>query len=101
MSFSLQDGVNLCRLIEPTLSSLGYHCALHGSTLYKGESEKDIDVIVYPHNVKVTKPHGEIFTALREKCGISPAYESPASNTDKEVWPCSIEGHRIDMFFLA
>ena len=101
MSFSLQDGVNLCRLIEPTLAGLGYHCALHGSTLYKGESEKDIDVIIYPHHVNVRKPHWEIFTALREAHGISPSFENPHSKADKEIWPCSVEGHRIDFFFLA
>lgn len=99
MSFTLQDGVDLIRIVEPILIEIGYHCALHGSVLYKGASEKDIDIIIYPHKIDSLKPEAEIFTVLLA-VGITPTFDHPRSKCDKVIWPCSAQGRRVDLFFM-
>lgn len=47
--WTLESAVEFIRDLEPILASLGWHCALTGSVLYKGESRKDLDLVVYPH----------------------------------------------------
>ncbi len=36
--------------VEQVAKQHGYHVALGGSVMYRGESSKDLDIIVYPHN---------------------------------------------------
>lgn len=57
--FELEDGLRLCRVLEPILVENGLHCALAGSLVYKGWSDKDIDIFIYNHDpkdVKSTEP---------------------------------------------
>jgi len=49
MEVTLGDAVALCRRIEAAIKPFGAHCALTGSCLYTGYSEKDIDVMIYSH----------------------------------------------------
>lgn len=37
--------------LEPALSAIGAHVALGGSVAYRGTSDKDLDLIIYPHTV--------------------------------------------------
>jgi len=61
--YTTEDGVNMARLIENLLRP-HHHCALGGSLVYRGDSMKDIDIIIYPHsNTLIDKP--QILRTLR------------------------------------
>ena len=48
-SWTLEDGLACVRALECQLSAaLGVHFALAGGVMLRGESEHDLDVVVYP-----------------------------------------------------
>lgn len=111
MKYTLEIAVDICREIEAKLVPLGYHCALGGSCLYRGNSEKDVDIIIYPHDIKVQKPPLEIineieaFTNMYPSQGYYLAKDIRPSTTDKLVFVSSYlykgEEVRLDLFFLT
>lgn len=46
----LNNTIDMVRNIEDALAPVGYHVGLRGSILLKGESENDLDIVVYPHD---------------------------------------------------
>lgn len=94
-----KNAVALIRLIEPVVAELGYHCALTGSVLFKGGSEKDTDIILYPHDPKEKRDALELMRALKP-LGITARYETDARYVNRRVWLGGYEGRRIDFFFL-
>lgn len=53
------NAVEFLQHLEQVLAAHGWHCALAGSVLYRGNSTHDLDVVVFPHK----KPK----TAKKEK----------------------------------
>ncbi len=47
---SLGEAISLARMIESRIHPKA-HCGLTGGCLFKGFSSKDIDVIIYSHNI--------------------------------------------------
>ena len=47
--WTLEEAINLCRIIEGEVSNHGIHVALTGGVLYKGQSDHDVDLMFYPH----------------------------------------------------
>jgi hypothetical protein len=47
-AWNLDDGIAIARQLEQCVIGFGYHIALGGSVLHKGESKKDLDIFVYP-----------------------------------------------------
>lgn len=47
--WTLNAAVDFIRFLEPVLAKAGFHCGLTGGSIFKGTSDKDVDVIVYPH----------------------------------------------------
>jgi hypothetical protein len=50
MKYTVQDGLREAKRFEELFSQHGWHIALGGSLIYKGESDNDIDLIAYPHD---------------------------------------------------
>lgn len=50
----LVEAVKIARHFEAVFVDYGIHVALTGSTLYKGWSEKDMDLVLFPHKTKET-----------------------------------------------
>lgn len=50
--WTLETALEWVREYEPRAAAAGFHLALTGSCLYRGESAKDLDIVVYPHNAK-------------------------------------------------
>ncbi len=84
-----------------------YHVALTGSVLQKGQSQKDLDMIVYPHTSRRRRP-AEIRKLLK-KAGLRQLFDRAAvtagwrkrggtDNKHVEVW--HFRGHRVDVIFL-
>jgi hypothetical protein len=64
----LDDAIDMIRNIEDVLVPVGYHVGLRGSVLLKGESENDLDIIVYPHDSTNADPRARI--AALERLGM-------------------------------
>lgn len=102
--WDLEQGITVARRIEEALIPLGYHCALGGSVLHKGSSDKDLDIFIYPHNAEVVLPEGDILTVIANHIGglaygrCNPEY---VERDAKEVWwSYAANNYRIDFFFL-
>jgi hypothetical protein len=92
--------------LEPKLADVGTHVALAGSVACRGESDKDLDLIIYPHTKSMFVDFNfepaklvlkEFFNALEIKdcSGISQIRD------DKKVsWLKTPKGKRVDFFFL-
>lgn len=50
--WTLLQGIEFIQVLEPVVALARCHTALTGSTLYKGQSKKGLDVMVYPHNTR-------------------------------------------------
>jgi len=106
MNITLEQAIIICRDIEERLKEIDYHCGLTGSILYKGWSEKDIDIIVYPHQVKEQKTVVDILRHLQMDTPCYPSQKNRfakdimPSTADKVVFVCEYKGIRIDFFFL-
>lgn len=53
-SCTLEDGIELCKILHEELHSKGYFPALTGGLLYKEGKRKDIDIVLYRHRQDVT-----------------------------------------------
>ncbi len=93
--------------LEPIVAKLGYHCALAGSVLYRGHSDKDLDIILYPHNTEDGLSIDQLWGNLvghfvPMECGkCASGYAARSKRDDKQVrWMKFSNGKRIDFFFL-
>jgi hypothetical protein len=98
MPLTLEDGVRICREMEERLAPIGYHAGLTGSLLFRGRSNKDADIIIYPHQIAHRLPPKIIMEALGVAITTYPQNE--ASCTDKQIAVCDYNGSRVDLFFL-
>lgn len=109
--WTLDEGVDFVRSLELRLAPT-WHVALGGSVLMRGESRKDIDLIIYPHNAS-DESGWEVLEACLRAAGLSlfvSEYEvraawRDAGSTDTKhvsVWLTSLheEGRRVDVFRL-
>jgi len=53
--WKINEAIETIKPFESIAAIMGYHVALGGSVMYKGESTKDLDIIVYTHKVKDEK----------------------------------------------
>lgn len=108
--WNIQDGIGLCRILEPIAIANGYHVALGGSVLQDGTSEKDLDVFFYLHTEKGKDPEikcsPDCFVAHLEEIGFMPVFETtlPTSASDglyKVIRLVTYMGRRVDLIFLT
>lgn len=97
---TLESAVQLVREVEPLLAAVGQHVALTGSTIFKGESAKDIDLIIYPNDPKKTKSPEEI-SAMLVSNGWELVRASNPEYTIREIYVMRKAGVRVDIFFLT
>lgn len=106
-TWNLQEALTLARLIEPIVVQFGYHTALGGGVLLRGESEKDVDIILY-ERTKDTKPAppkevlaGLVAIGFSEKFHLCKHGASAAEIGEyKKVFVGTFFGKRVDLFFL-
>lgn len=102
-----EDAVELLSKFEAFLAKQGYHCALGGSVLYRGNSEKDLDVIVYPHHTRECQSVNDLWPHIityfsPEECGKCANKEGTRLHIrdGKVVHWLKKQGQRVDFFFL-
>ena len=107
--WDLDSALTFIREHEEALRKLGWCLGLTGSILLKGQSKKDLDLILFPaNNGKVDR---EALYELLEEQGlrlqhtsivVHQAWQRQGSSDRKhvEVWR-TLDGRRIDFFFLS
>ncbi len=67
------DGLMFVRALERELKTVGRHCALAGSVLHRGQSDKDVDIIVFPRKKRsIPRPNMRGMRAALRRAGLSP-----------------------------
>lgn len=98
--WDLTEAVQLCRSIEQVAHLYGCHVALAGSVLYRGSSNKDLDIICYPH--QAPKPIDiQGFQDALGAAGINGWSKFTFYADEKNVWEAKYGARRIDFFFMA
>lgn len=114
------EAIEFCTNLWMDLEPAGYYCALTGSLLYRGESKKDLDLIIYPahanHNAKreLYTPDGDpdLMAALvgfglkrtHDSTFVRSMWRKKGFTCDKfvEVWRTKGPPRkRLDLFFLT
>lgn len=98
----------LLNKLESYLAPNGYHVGMTGSVLLEGESSKDLDVLLYPHNTLNQLPPSTLHRVLRtaslvllcDRQMVHKAWAAAGSYDAKivEVW--TYKNKRIDIFYL-
>jgi hypothetical protein len=107
MSWVLEDALEFVRKLDPVVRTAGYSVGLAGSVLTKGESPKDLDLLLFPLStekvdvedlVKTLREFGMRLIIDREH--VKARWEKLGSEDEKwvEVW--RYEGKRVDLFFV-
>lgn len=110
LGWTLEQARSLLNYLEPQLAAVGYHVGLMGSVLLRGESSKDLDIIIYPHNKMVQdipRVHAVLVSLeLKQQADIVnvlKTWKFRAGVTDSkhvEVWKTPGK-KRIDVFFFS
>lgn len=96
-TITLETAVDVCRTVEAAVAPIGMHCALTGGCLYRGGSEKDIDIIIYPHNPR-ERPADEAIVEALAAAGFTDRFVTDENYVNRIVWICGFKGMRIDFF---
>lgn len=105
--WTLDEATRLCRFLWPRLMSVGWHLAVTGSVMTRGQSRKDLDLVAYPRRSGSRVNH--LRSELR-RAGLTPGigvlevrkiWRDGGSRDSKhvEVW-WTEGGRRIDLFVL-
>ncbi len=101
--WTLEEGLEVVRKFELIAKHHEAHVALGGSVLIKGESSKDLDIMIYAHNTTIgysTKSIMEDLRTLGLKYRGKPPRKSRYYADGKEIMVCEFDGKRVDIFFL-
>lgn len=106
--WTLIDAIELIRQLNDGVQKCGYVFGLTGSVLFKGESQKDLDLILYPWSLKDHPGEQNVRAFLASQgwicehvCvnGITPSGGLREDDKHVEIWKTS-DGKRIDIFWL-
>lgn len=99
--WTLETALPVCRQIEGVVTRLNGHVCLGGSVLHKGQSDKDLDIFIYPHSTKIKYDIKEIIARLVLLGFIfHPHIKSKDKEYEKDVQITDFAGERVDLFFL-
>ena len=100
---TLLDAISWVQSKEHIAASLGAHLGLTGSCLFKGESQKDADIICYPHKPDNPFDKAALVAALGLTITNRETFEKYA---DKDYGRCvticnNDTGQRLDILFMT
>lgn len=98
--WTLIEGINLANQLEKALKREGFHCALGGSVLHSGTSNKDLDIFIYPHHTTDKKTDWSRAELVIEQCGLNIVRTCVHKYDNKLVKQATCVGKRIDFFFV-
>lgn len=107
---TILDALDLVKKIQPKLQENNLNCALTGSVLFSGKSEKDIDLIVYQHSFADGVMTRAAVRKILEKIGFVPntimdkklasGVKNNAGNRVVDIYTFDIL-YRVDVFLDA
>lgn len=101
MKYAITDAVRIATALEPEMSAIGMHVAIGGSVVYRGGSDKDIDVFFYPHSKKVAIDRSQIVSLLSANGFKSRKPDDESTQVpDVHVTDEVATGNKVDFFFL-
>lgn len=98
--WDLDSAEAFARIVEKELIPADYHCAIGGSVLHRGWSDKDVDLFIYPHKTGCENIAAR--TSAIKKSGlefIEQRNHQPYGD-DKVVGCYEWNGKRVDVFFV-
>ena len=105
-----EEAIWVVERLEPLLAEVGAHCALSGSVMYRGTSDKDLDLIIYPHANKPldVQENSPVSNVLQKFFKCDKLNDATAGNgydkgddTSRLILYCwTPKGKRVDFFFL-
>lgn len=102
--WTLEEGLQVIRNIDPYVRDFGHCCALTGGVLFKGVSDKDLDIIITPFEndpkVIYNRNHQELMNCINRNLE-SIKYQKIKANYIKELmYRFEIaQGKIIEIFF--
>lgn len=96
-SWTMEEALTLIRELEPKMSAAGWHVALGGGVLLRGQSEHDLDLVFFPHvagtaNLRALQ---DVLTSMgwtrfRTVAAVHRHWRSIGSTDTKhvEIWEC-------------
>lgn len=106
-SWTFEEALAFVKQLEMWLEPAGFHAAMTGSVLSKGQSNKDLDLVLFPHDT--SKIDMSFLRYSLGKAGLEPVHsrakvaalwERQRSNDTKHVEVWAYRNKRVDLFFL-
>lgn len=102
---TLNQAIELVREVEEHIAPSGFHTALTGGCLYRGSSEKDIDVVIYLHRCLHDPFPWEELREILTHLGFGPFEDCMRKREGdypdlKQVYKSTFRGFTIDLFIL-
>jgi len=101
--YTTADALKIASELEPILAQNGLHVAIGGSLVYRGTSEKDIDIFIYPHS-RETPMDLKVITSILNSAGYirRVVNDETTSTMVPDVWTASDDkGRNVDFFFMS
>jgi len=112
--WTLEPALHLVRALNERLTPAGFCCGLTGGVLFRGQSGKDVDLIVYPRCVSPTVWTAAAFQSVHAALGgvgltlrrtseeVRRGWREKGSGDTKTVeeWVDGLE-RRVDVFYLS
>lgn len=106
--WTLPQAIEFINEITPQIKEVGYGIALAGGVLLRGESNTDLDLILYPMST-ANQNLGLLHTKLqhlglelkKDKSQVRKIWKSKGSLDLKHVEVWAYNDKRIDLFFLS
>lgn len=96
--WTLEQGIELARRLEPIALAHNAHVAIGGSVLHRGESMKDLDIFVYPRKTAKAFSWMSLLVAF-DATDIQQRPHDYQGDV-KIVFQTEIDGKRVDFFFV-
>jgi len=106
--WTFEEGIDLVKALRRVLAEVSYEVGLAGSVLMRGESDKDLDIIIFPKcthdtpTVDVAK-FALVKFGMRLVCDreiVTEHWREKGSLDEKHVEVWHYNGKRVDVFFM-
>lgn len=102
------DSLDFIRSLEYEIAKIGFHVGLRGSVLMQGQSDHDLDLIIYPHDSTVCRAfelHRMLWRSglIQQKtvAQIHAGWRSRGSNDEKNVEIWTFGGLVVDILYAG
>lgn len=96
MSLTLEQAIGITRELEPKFAAFGYHLALTGGVLFRGESNKDIDFVFYAHDPQVSLTINQVRHAIAPEMDMFPRIKPRDEYRNRNVIKAIYRGVPLD-----